>query len=112
MSTQKDHVSPPELAEPALRRTVSPDTHEPDRKTAVQSHGEGYDDEGHDHVLEWPEMLRIALVAVAAASVWWRVWEPFPAISLIGVAGLVIGGLPIVKEGLEDLLGQGHTTAM
>jgi heavy metal translocating P-type ATPase len=109
MSTQKDHVSPPELAEPALRRTMSPDTHEPDRKTAVQSHGEGHDDEGHDHALEWPEMLRIALVAVAAATVWWRVWEPFPAISLIGVAGLIIGGWPIFKEALENLLAKRMT---
>src|ERR1700694_562856 len=109
MSTQRDHVSPPEWAEPALRRTVSPDTHEPDGKSAVQSHGEGHDDEGDDHALEWPEMLRIALVAVAAASVWWRVWEPFPAISLIGVAGLLIGGWPIFKEALENLLAKRMT---
>jgi len=67
MSKQKDHLSPPEWAEPALGRTVSLDTHEPDRKSAVQTHGEGHDDEGDDHALEWPEMLRIALVAVAAA---------------------------------------------
>jgi heavy metal translocating P-type ATPase len=106
MSTQEDHLLPPE---PALRRTVSPDTHEPDRETAVQSHGEGHDDEGHDHAFEWQEMLRIALVAVAAASVWWRVWEPLPAISLIGVAGLLIGGWPIFKEALENLLAKRMT---
>jgi len=109
MSKQKDHLSPPEWAEPALGRTVSLDTHEPDRKSAVQTHGEGHDDEGDDHALEWPEMLRIALVAVAAASVWWRVWEPFPAISLIGVAGLLIGGWPIFKEALENLLAKRMT---
>src|ERR1700694_3657958 len=109
MSTQRDHVSPPDVAEPALRRTGSPDRHEPDRKTAVQSHGDGYDDEGHDHAIEWQEMLRIALVAVAAASVWWRVWEPLPAISLIGVAGLLIGGWPIFKEALENLFAKRMT---
>jgi Cd2+/Zn2+-exporting ATPase/Cu+-exporting ATPase len=109
MSTQEDHLSPPELAEPALRRTGSPDTHEPDRETAVRSHGEGHDDEGHDHAFEWQEMLRIALVAVAAASVWWRIWEPLPAISLIGVAGLLIGGWPIFKEALENLLAKRMT---
>jgi P-type Cu+ transporter len=109
MNTQEDHLSPPELAEPALRHTVSPDTHEPDRETAVQSHGEGHDEESHDHAFEWQEMLRIALVAVAAASVWWRVWEPLPAISLIGVAGLLIGGWPIFKEALENLLAKRMT---
>jgi len=70
MSTQKDHVSPPAWAQPALRRTSSPDTHEPQRKTAVQRHGDGHDDEDHDHAFEWPEMLRIGLVPLAAACVW------------------------------------------
>src|ERR1700730_7130170 len=109
MSTQEDHLSPPELAQPALRRTATPDTHEPDRETAVHGHGDGHDDEGPDHAFEWQEMLRIALVAVAAALVWWRVWEPLPAISLIGVAGLLIGGWPIFKEALENLLAKRMT---
>src|SRR6202163_3743028 len=109
MSKQKDHLSPPEWAEPALGRTVSLDTHEPDRKSAVQTHGEGHDDEGDDHALEWPEMLRIALVAVAAACVWWRWWEPFHAVSIIGVLGLAVGGWPIFKEALENLLAKRMT---
>ena len=56
-----------------------------------------------------PEMLRIALVAVAAAAVWWRVWEPLQTVSLIGVAGLLIGGWPIFKEALENLLAKRMT---
>jgi heavy metal translocating P-type ATPase len=109
MSTHKEHVSPPEWAPPAPRPTSNPDTHEPDRETAVQSHDDAHDDEAHDHALEWPEMLRIGLVALAAAAVWWRVWEPLPAISLIGVAGLLIGGWPIFKEALENLLAKRMT---
>ena len=31
------------------------------------------------------------LVAVAAALVWFRVWEPIPTVSVIGVVGLLIG---------------------
>jgi heavy metal translocating P-type ATPase len=57
----------------------------------------------HEHGLHWPEMLRIAFVAVAAAAVWWRVWEPFAAVSLIGALGLLIGGWPIYREALENL---------
>lgn len=43
-------------------------------------------------------------MAVAAALVWFRVWEPLAAISVIGVAGLVVGGWPIVKEAFENAL--------
>ena len=64
---------------------------------------------GHDHALQWPEILRIGLVAVAAAAVGWRVWEPLRAVSLIGVAGLLIGGWPIFKEALENLLAKRMT---
>ncbi len=34
---------------------------------------------------------------------WFRVWEPFPRISLIGVAGVLIGGWPIFKEAIENI---------
>ena len=57
----------------------------------------------HEHGFEWSEALRIALVAVAAAAVWFRVWEPFRAVSLIGVTGLVVGGWPILKEAFENI---------
>jgi Cd2+/Zn2+-exporting ATPase/Cu+-exporting ATPase len=63
----------------------------------------------HEHALEWPEMLRIGLVALAAAAVWWRLWEPFPLVSVIGVAGLAIGGWPIFKEAFENLLAKRMT---
>ncbi|OYX30355.1 MAG: hypothetical protein B7Y99_11815, partial [Caulobacterales bacterium 32-69-10] len=48
------------------------------------------DEDGHDHEhpFEWQETLRIGLVAVAAALVWFRVWEPIPTVSVIGVVGL------------------------
>jgi P-type Cu+ transporter len=49
------------------------------------------------------ELLRIGLVALAAAAVWWRVWEPMRAFSVIGVLGLLVGGWPIFKEALENL---------
>jgi len=67
------------------------------------------DHDHHDHAFEWPEMLRIALVAVAAACVWLRVWEPFAAVSAIGVIGLALGGWPIFKEALENLLAKRMT---
>lgn len=64
-------------------------------------HEHGHD---HDHPFEWPEAARIAFVAVAAAAVWFRVWEPFPTVSIIGIIGLLIGGWPILKEALENII--------
>jgi P-type Cu+ transporter len=44
-------------------------------------HGHAHE---HEHAFEWPEAVRIGIVIVAAAAVWFRVWEPFPAFSVIG----------------------------
>lgn len=69
-------------------------------------HEHGHDQERaheHEHAFEWREMVRIALVATAAAGVWFHVWKPLTQISVIGVAGLLIGGWPIFKEALENL---------
>ncbi|TLZ25108.1 MAG: cation-translocating P-type ATPase [Gammaproteobacteria bacterium] len=63
----------------------------------------------HDHALKWREMLRIALVATAAACVWWHLWEPSLRISPIGLLGLIGGGWPIFKEAVENLLAKRMT---
>lgn len=70
---------------------------------AGRSAAPGYEHEDAEHALGWPETLRIALVAAAAAGVWLRIWEPLPRISVIGVVGLVIGCWPIFQEALENL---------
>ena len=103
-----DEISSADLASQALQRTTAP------AACPHEAHGQGDDlhsdhADAHEHTLEWPEMLRIALVAVAAAAVWWRVWEPLPRISLIGVAGLLIGGWPIFREALENLFAKRMT---
>jgi P-type Cu+ transporter len=104
MSTRPDHV--PDLAEQTLSRTTVPAASAQEMELASHDHGA---DAEHDHTFEWQEMLRIALVAVAAAAVWWRLWEPFRAISVIGVAGLLVGGWPIFKEALENLVAKRMT---
>src|SRR6201986_1109179 len=57
----------------------------------------------HDHSFTWQEGARIAIVAVAAALVWFRVWEPFARISILGLVGTLIGIYPILKEALENI---------
>jgi P-type Cu+ transporter len=63
-----------------------------------------HDHEAHDHGFEWQEGIRIALVAAAAALVWFRVWEPFARVSVIGIAGTLIGIYPILKEAWENVM--------
>jgi hypothetical protein len=51
-----------------------------------------------EHGFEWVELIRIAFVAFAAAVVWFRVWEPFPHISVVGIAATLIGGYPFSRK--------------
>jgi cation transport ATPase len=60
--------------------------------------------EEHGHSVEWAELVRIAFVALAAAAVWFRLWEPFPHISVIGIVATLIGGYPIFKEAFENIV--------
>ena len=64
----------------------------------------GADHEEHGHGVDWAELARIAFVALAAAAVWFRLWEPFPRISVIGIAAALIGGYPIFKEAFENIV--------
>jgi Cu+-exporting ATPase len=70
-----------------------------------------HDELEHDpnHAFEWLEALRIALVALAAAAVWFRIWEPFAQFSVIGAIGLLIGGWPIIREAAENILARRMT---
>ncbi len=62
------------------------------------------DEHGHEHGhIEPFELVRIAITAIAAGLVWFRVWEPFPQVSVIGIAGVLFGGWPIFREALENL---------
>jgi heavy metal translocating P-type ATPase len=90
------------LADAAQARATAPAAEAPrhDHEHRDHDHADHCDEHGHDHdhPFEWNESARIAAVAIAAAAVWFRVWEPFPAVSVIGVIGLLIGGWPILKE--------------
>src|ERR1017187_9537545 len=57
----------------------------------------------HEHGPELREVLRVVFVALAAAAVWFHLWEPFPGVSVIGLAGALVGGYPIVKEAIENV---------
>jgi Cd2+/Zn2+-exporting ATPase/Cu+-exporting ATPase len=105
MSLQLDHSPSSSLADQALTRPAVPAAY---GNTHGQTRDRGEHDH-HEHAFDWPEMVRIALVALSAAAVWLRLWEPVTAISVIGVAGLLIGGWPIFKEAFENLIARRMT---
>src|ERR1700674_2064286 len=50
------------------------------------------------------DAARILIVAIGAAAVWFRVWEPFPRLSVIGITTVIVGGWPIFHEAIENAL--------
>jgi len=65
---------------------------------------EEHDHHDHEHGFETAEILRVVFVALAAAIVWFHLWEPFHRVSVIGLAATLIGGYPIFKEAFENVL--------
>ena len=74
-----------------------------DRETSMAAGPTGAPEDEHEHGLEWPEAVRIALAALAAAAVWFRIWEPISSVSVVAVLALTIGGWPIFKEAAENI---------
>jgi len=65
----------------------------------VKEHGQDHE---HAHI-ESSDILRILFTAIIAALVWFRTWEPFPHLSLLGITGILIGGYPIFQEAFENV---------
>ena len=108
MATQPESIGRDgTLADQAMARTSAPAALDEDRRRADDPSGQSSDHEhDHDdaHAFAWPEALRMGLVALAAAAVWFRVWEPYRSVSVIGAVGLAIGGWPIFKKAFANLI--------
>ncbi len=64
----------------------------------------------HKHAAFEPlAIVRIVVLVLAAAAVWFRAWEPFPAFSVIGAAALLFAGWPIFSEAIDNLLARRMT---
>ncbi|MGO8735145.1 MAG: heavy metal translocating P-type ATPase [Terriglobia bacterium] len=92
----------PNLAERNQETTAPPEARR--NISHLQEPAEAPETAEHGHGIEWVEIVRIAFVALAAAAVWFRVWEPFARISVIGIAATLIGGYPIFKEAIENIV--------
>ena len=72
-------------------------------ETAPAAHHDDHNRDEHANGVDWLDLARILFVALAAAAVWFHVWEPLPHISIIGIAATLIGGYPIFKEAVENI---------
>ena len=95
MSAPQSVEKTPTTASPFSESHDSPEMKRPDN---------GSEHAGQEHGFEWVDLIRITFVAFAAAVVWFRVWEPFPHISVVGIAATLIGGYPIFKEAFENIV--------
>ena len=86
---------------------------EPAGQTAANSHHHQHNHEpGHDHDREdhhdhdegWLEWARVAFVAVILILVWVQVVPRVRGIDLLAALGVLIGGYPIFKEAIADLV--------
>ena len=84
-------------------------------KTAANSqhdshhHDDGHKDnedheDHHDHEEGWIEWARVAFVAVILILVWVRVVPHVGAIDILALLGVLVGGYPIFREAIADLL--------
>jgi heavy metal translocating P-type ATPase len=83
--------------------------HGPEPEHYEDAHDHAHDGHEHEHALDWLEAVRIGFVGVAAAAVWFRVWEPFASVSVLGVVGVLVGGWPIFREAGENILARRMT---
>ncbi len=88
---------------PALHRDHRGDDHGHERGEHEGDHHDAHDGHEHSETVSWRELARIALVVFSAAAVWFRVWEPFGRVSVIGLIGMIVGGSPILAEAWENI---------
>ncbi|MBV8138093.1 MAG: cation-translocating P-type ATPase [Deltaproteobacteria bacterium] len=73
----------------------------PEDHTAQVRQDPREDDQSHG--FGWFEAVRFLAVAGAAVLVRFHLGEPIPHLSLIGIAGVLIGGWPIFKEAAQNI---------
>ena len=95
-------VSPKTEEHADLGHVAAAGIHLPRPKDELSS--DVHEDHDHEHGFELVEVLRVLFVALAAAAVWFHLWEPFHRISVIGLAAALIGGYPIFKEAFENIV--------
>jgi Cd2+/Zn2+-exporting ATPase/Cu+-exporting ATPase len=86
---------------PADRQSHPQDRHD---QSIEKCTGNTHQNEEHEHPGSHCDLIRIGFVGIAILAIWFRVWEPLAKVSVVGVIATLIGGWPIFKEALENLV--------
>src|ERR1019366_5170767 len=78
--------------------------HHPHNHERPHDEGRHEHEDHHDHGEGWFEWARVAFVAVILILVWAQVVPRVRGIDILAVLGVLIGGYPIFKEAIADLL--------
>ena len=100
MAAQEGIAAPATEGREATARAPEPALQHDDNHDDNHDHDHEHE---HEHAFSWAEGVRIALVSLAAAAVWFRIVQPFHRLDLVGVVGVLIGGYPIFKEAIENI---------
>jgi heavy metal translocating P-type ATPase len=91
--TAEEHAPPP---------VVAPDA--PPRATPLADETPPETHEHEEHSLEWVDLARIGLVALAVLASWIGARHSVPRIDAVALAATLIGGYPIFREAFAALL--------
>jgi Cd2+/Zn2+-exporting ATPase/Cu+-exporting ATPase len=67
------------------------------------------DHHDHDHPLEWVDLVRIGFVAAACLASWFGLWQRFAIFDVIALVAVLVGGYPIFREAVANLLARRMT---
>jgi heavy metal translocating P-type ATPase len=74
---------------------------EPGADTSPEN--EVHDHDSHHGAIASTDLIRIALILLVATLLWFRLWDGFGHLRLVGLAATLAGGYPIFKEAFENM---------
>jgi Cd2+/Zn2+-exporting ATPase/Cu+-exporting ATPase len=92
--------------------TPEPDIEAGRTKVEQPDPGSSHDLSGHDdhgHSLEWVDLVRIGLMALACIASWFGLWRQFASFDVVALVATLIGGYPIFREALTNILARRMT---
>lgn len=69
----------------------------------------GHQEADEHHGVSKVDLIRIGLVGLAVALSCFRIWQPYPPLDLVGLAAVLLGGYPIYREAVADILSRRMT---
>jgi heavy metal translocating P-type ATPase len=73
------------------------------RESEVTEKTKNHEPQEKESLIETADLIRIGAVGLSILAVWFRVWEPFPKVSVIAIIATLAGGYPIFEEAFEAL---------